>query len=176
MKKKEYTPKQQLTRFFVGVGLVAVMLLFIMIPKKDGRSPENPLAVPHPNELRIQDSVSLRMNELLDSVNVASLIGETPVFEGSGPWKMKTEENIHEMEIDALNEMLLNDTFESIRDAIIAQRDSLVALDKETPVRSYYWREVFYVEKASGRRFRIIQTASDDLNETTISNVKEIGQ
>lgn len=176
MKKKEYTPKQQLTRFFIGTGIVAVMILFVMIPKKAGKEPAGSLPAPVPDELRINDSVSVRMNELLDSVNVESLLGEIPVFESNGPWKMRTEENVHEMEIDALNEMLFNSAFENIKDAIKAQRDSLIALDKETPVRSYYWREVFYVEKASGRRFRIIQTASDDLNETTISNVKEIGQ
>lgn len=172
MKKKVYTPKQQLTRFFFAVTVVAVMIVFVLITKKTSKSDT---VEPVATEINhISDSISIRMNELLDSVDASRLIKGNPVFIDNDAWELKTEENVHDEEIAALEEMLEDPHFESVSEVITAKRDSLKKLDKEEPVVSYYWRKVYYLDRESQKKYRVFQSANKDLTQTTISNAKEI--
>ena len=169
--KKELSAEQYRTRFYVGIGLVLVMILVCLLPRKrpvNGPPAGTPAAV---------------MQLTADSLLTAAL-GPGATLERADPVDRFTEKSVDEEELENLKARLeiltqLSQNGTGIQDEtveeLLAEITRMEDIVKDSRGDTVFVRRVYAV-LPDGRRFTAYQKLDATLRHATLENIVELSQ
>lgn len=170
-KKKELSVEQYRTRFYIGIGLVLVMILVCLLPRRrpvNGPPAGTPAAV-----------MQLTVDSLLVTV-----LGPGATLERADPVDRFTEKSKDEVELENLKARLdiltqLSQNGTGIQDEtmeeLLAEIGRLEDISRDSRRDTVFVRRI-YAAGPDGRRFTAFQKLDATLRHATLQNVVELRQ